>query len=94
MYCTCCGLCCKKLQTIILPAEYRYLDNGDGVCRFLRDNLCSIYDKRPIICDSKKLYDLLYRAKFNTYEEYEDYLRKCCYQIQNGGENEGLCENS
>lgn len=31
------------------PFAYKMRKNG-GKCVFLRDNLCSIYDRRPIIC--------------------------------------------
>lgn len=82
MYCSCCGLCCEKLDRIDLPEQYKYLDNGEGVCRYLKNKLCTIYDHRPDICNSKKMYEFLYSSRFNTYEEFEEYLVTCCHFIQ------------
>ena len=39
--CDKCGACCRSLKRSEL---YSKLDRGDGVCKYLNDNLCSIYD--------------------------------------------------
>ena len=82
MYCTCCGLCCKKIDSIQLPKQYRYLDRGDGVCRYLCNNLCTIYENRPIICNSEKMYQAYYNKIYDSFEEFEVFLKKCCLEIQ------------
>lgn len=94
MYCSCCGKCCKELQLINLPKEYQYLDNGNGMCVYLKNNLCSIYDNRPYFCNSYKMYQLYYNQQFKSYEEFEKYLKSLCVQIQDGRINERLCKNS
>lgn len=86
MYCSQCGLCCKKLNRLNLPEQYKYLDNGEGVCKYLKGKLCTIYNHRPDICNSKKMYELLYYKQFETYEKFENYLVTCCHLIQ--GENQ------
>jgi Fe-S-cluster containining protein len=48
-----CGLCCKILQHIPVLSEY---DIGYGVCRYLLNNLCSIYEDRPQICNIEEMY--------------------------------------
>jgi uncharacterized protein len=55
--CEKCGTCCTKLDKNPL---YKELDSGDGTCIFFnRDSrLCSIYEKRPDICNVNKGYEL------------------------------------
>ena len=35
------------------------LDRWDGVCRYLQNNLCSIYEHRPLVCRIDENYELL-----------------------------------
>ena len=46
-HCDKCGICCRSLRRSPL---YSGLDRGDGVCRYLDGNLCSIYATRPLLC--------------------------------------------
>jgi Fe-S-cluster containining protein len=50
--CTKCGACCKRAgESGLMPAK------KDGSCIYLnKDNTCSIYNKRPDICNLDKLY--------------------------------------
>jgi hypothetical protein len=64
--CDCCGACCRNLH---LSEIYKELDRGDGVCKYLVGNLCSIYENRPDICNVDKAYNL-YFSKIMTKEEY------------------------
>ena len=51
--CDKCGLCCRNIHKIPQLKEY---DLGNGVCRYLTsNNLCSIYENRPDIYNSKKM---------------------------------------
>ena len=54
--CDMCGLCC---QHVSLSDIYKHLDRGDGVCRYYEDEtqMCSIYDRRPIICNVEVFYE-------------------------------------
>lgn len=76
--CDKCGECCRHLDISPLYSE---LHNGDGVCIFLRESLCSIYDSRPLICR----VDECYNAYFKDEMTYEDYIRlnhKCCQELK------------
>lgn len=64
--CDCCGCCCKNLSK---TKEHMKLDRGDGVCRYLQNNLCSIYEHRPLACRIDENYELFYSDKM-TLEEY------------------------
>ena len=55
--CVQCGLCCHEAGKIPALAEF---DRGDGVCRHLKDNLCDIYEHRPLICNVQSMYDSYY----------------------------------
>lgn len=65
--CEKCGLCCRHIDLIPQLKEY---DQGNGRCIHLMDNnLCSIYDERPDICNVRKMYELAY-CKQMSEEEY------------------------
>lgn len=77
--CDKCGECCRHVN---LNPLYSDLDRGDGVCRFLEGNLCSIYQQRPIKCRIDESYDLF----FHTYLSKEEYYRlnyDACDKIKN-----------
>ena len=65
--CDKCGICCKLLKGIQQLAAF---DRGDGVCIHLKNNLCSIYDTRPDICNVEKMY-----ASFKGKMSEEEYLK-------------------
>lgn len=48
-------------------APFDRLHDGDGVCRFLDGNLCSIYDERPPLCRVDESYYLFVQVM--SYEE-------------------------
>lgn len=55
--CEKCGLCCKNIGNIEQLKDY---DNGKGMCIYLTDeNICAIYENRPIWCNVKELYQYL-----------------------------------
>ena len=56
--CDKCGCCCRHLDKSEL---YKELDRGDGICRYLEGNICSIYETRPILCQIDLSYDLYFR---------------------------------
>lgn len=75
--CDMCGKCCKNLN---LSEVYSDLDRGDGVCKYLKDNLCSIYDKRPLKCRVDECYNL-YFSELMTLEEYYKENKKVCNEL-------------
>lgn len=44
--CSACGECCRHLDKSEI---YKSLDRGDGVCKYLSGNICTIYKDRPPI---------------------------------------------
>ena len=55
-------------------------DRGDGVCRYLVNNLCSIYNERPSICNVEQMY-LSYFKEIMTEKEFIELNIKSCLQI-------------
>ena len=56
--CDRCGACCRHLDISKLYAE---LDRGDGTCKYLSGNLCSIYEKRPLLCRVDESYQKFFK---------------------------------
>lgn len=65
--CDKCGECCKHLN---LSSVYSLLDRGDGICKYLDGKLCSIYDKRPILCWVDESYERFFKDKMSKEEYY------------------------
>ena len=73
--CDKCGCCCRNVDKNEI---YASLDRGDGTCKYLVGNLCSIYETRPIMCRVDEAYDRFFK---NTWS------REVYYQI-----NKDACE--
>jgi hypothetical protein len=65
--CDCCGCCCRNLDKSDL---YAALNRGDGVCRYLEGNLCSIYEVRPLLCRVDECYDMFFKSVMSRKEYY------------------------
>lgn len=72
--CDKCGACCRNLHKSEL---YKNLHNGDGVCRYLQGNECSIYEDRPLICRIEESYELFFKSQL-SYEEYIELNYESC----------------
>ncbi|MVX66925.1 YkgJ family cysteine cluster protein [Clostridium chromiireducens] len=82
--CDKCGVCCKFFGEIKFSKEYEYmemLNNGDGKCKYLKNNLCSIYENRPELCNSNKLYLNYYKDKMSK-EEFDDFMQEQCDSVK------------
>lgn len=55
--CDMCGCCCRHIGNSEI---YKNLDNGHGVCKYLVGNLCSIYNKRPLLCRIDETYNQIF----------------------------------
>ncbi len=64
--CAKCGTCCRNIDKI---EELKEFDLGNGTCKFLRNDLCGIYDERPDICR----VDLMYKKYFSKRYSLEEY---------------------
>lgn len=72
--CDKCSLCCSHLDRSIIYAD---LDRGDGVCKYLKGNLCSIYENRPLLCRVDESYEMFFLDKMTREEFYELNYRSC-----------------
>lgn len=75
-HCDKCGLCCMHIGSSPI---FSALDRGDGVCKFFVDEtrLCSIYRKRPTLCNVDKAYEVYYKDELTQQEYYEINYRSC-----------------
>jgi Fe-S-cluster containining protein len=53
------------LQYVPILSEY---DKGNGVCRYLVNNMCNIYDNRPRICSTEEMYISYFKEKMTENE--------------------------
>ena len=72
--CDRCGICCRNLKKSNL---YKDLDRGDGVCRYLENNLCTIYDTRPILCRIDESYKIYFEKIMNKEDYYKLNYEAC-----------------
>lgn len=66
--CNNCGECCRNLDKSDI---YKALDRGDGVCKYLMENSCSIYKDRPLLCRVDKCYDIYFKEQYTKAEYYK-----------------------
>lgn len=74
--CAKCGICCKNIANIDKLSKY---DNGQGVCKYLYDNKCLIYSKRPIVCNVKEYYFKKYKNKMSLNDFYLKNMEICIF---------------
>ena len=72
--CDKCGECCRNLG---LSDLYSDLNDGSGVCKYLKGNLCSIYEKRPLKCRIDESYEVFFAEKMTLEEYYEENYKMC-----------------
>ena len=72
--CDKCGECCRNLKMSDIYAD---LDRGDGVCKYLEGNLCSIYDERPLKCRIDESYNEFFKDSMTLDEFYDANYRMC-----------------
>lgn len=72
--CDACGQCCRNLNK---SEFYIELDRGDGVCKYLSGNLCSIYEQRPLFCRVDDCYDLFFYEDMTREEFYKANMVEC-----------------
>ena len=66
--CDKCGECCRNLDKSDL---YKDLDRGDGTCKYLDGNICSIYEERPLLCRVDESYEVLFKDIINRSDYYK-----------------------
>lgn len=76
--CDHCGCCCRNLDKSDI---YASLDRGDGVCKYLRGNDCSIYDGRPLLCRVDESYERFF-SQLMTKEDYYLINKQACKKMK------------
>ena len=76
--CDKCGECCRHLDRLDTHKE---LDSGNGVCIYLKNNICSIYENRPIFCNVDEYYELFCKEKISK-EEYYHINNQVCKMLK------------
>lgn len=77
--CACCGECCRSLDKSDL---YSWLDKGNGVCKYLQGNFCSVYEIRPVTCR----VDGYFEQNLKNVMDKDEYYRlnyNACNQLKN-----------
>jgi Fe-S-cluster containining protein len=72
--CDKCGECCKNLDK---SPVYSELDRGDGTCKYLIDNVCSIYNTRPLLCRIDDSYRVFFKDIYSIDEYYKLNYEAC-----------------
>ena len=81
-YCDNCGACCRNIGQ---SETYEELDRGDGVCKFLVGNSCSIYAERPVMCKVDAAFDLFFKDSYTQAQYYKDNHLSCLkFKLQEG----------
>lgn len=65
--CDKCGECCRNLDK---SPVYSELDSGNGVCKYLDGNLCSVYENRPLLCRIDESYEAFFKNVISINEYY------------------------
>lgn len=76
--CSKCGMCCRNLNKSDL---YKELDRGDGICKYLQEDLCGIYEDRPLLCRVDECFKLYFKDLY-TLDEYYSLNYECCVELQ------------
>ena len=77
--CDMCGECCRHLDRSVI---YEKLNRGDGVCRYLVGNKCSIYEIRPLLCRIDESYEMLFKSIISK-DEYYRLNYEACENLKN-----------
>lgn len=72
--CDQCGECCRHIDQIPQLATF---DLGNGTCRYLEGNTCSIYNDRPEICRVDAMYEHFFKEQYTKKEFYQLNIEGC-----------------
>lgn len=84
--CDKCGACCRNLHKSEL---YKDLHNGNGICRYLKENECTIYENRPLICRIDESYEAFFKSEL-SYDKYMELNYECCKLLRDEEKEEEL----
>ena len=77
--CTRCGACCRHVGRVPILAKYA---DESGACKFLdKDNLCTVYEKRPPVCNVAWVYEHFFKGHVSE-EEFYARTQEACEALQ------------
>lgn len=76
--CERCGCCCRNLDKSDI---YAPLNRGDGVCKYLKGNDCSIYKNRPVLCQIDESYEKFF-SEIITRGNFYKINKEMCKKLQ------------
>lgn len=79
--CRKCGACCRHISD---NEHLRFMADNSGCCIFLKDNLCAIYEKRPIFCRVEEAYEKFF-ADILPYDRYIECNENACELLREKG---------
>jgi Fe-S-cluster containining protein len=82
----------------MLPADrdaiqyFPYAVKADGSCEKFQDGKCTVYEKRPLICNMERMYNKYYRPANVPKKVFYDMAGNACNSLilQNGGSEKQL----
>lgn len=88
-------MCCRNIQywRKNLPLMRKLLNDEaidfpykdtNGVCEMLVDNKCSIYETRPVVCNTEEMFKLLHKAIGLEVTDFLEYQALSCKKNQLG----------
>lgn len=82
---------CSKCNAPCCRNVVEDLSRGDGVCRYLDEetNRCSIYARRPLICNTDKMFEAFY-SQFMSRDEFDQMNRRACRGLLLQRQNERM----
>jgi Fe-S-cluster containining protein len=75
--CEKCGECCRHIEQFIQIWPHQH----NGICNFLQENVCSIYEARPDFCSFQRGYNK-YCKNYMTETEYYAKTIYYCEQLR------------
>jgi hypothetical protein len=78
--CKKCGACCRHVGKV---KGYKRMAKEDGSCMFLDGNLCSIYEDRPDVCRSDRMYERYFAGRMSR-EEFDRATEEACRSVRDG----------
>lgn len=76
--CTKCGNCCRHVGEVPSMAGFA---KDDGSCKFLENNICTIYEHRPPICNVAWVYEHFFKGTV-TEEEFYAKTEEACGKLR------------
>ena len=81
--CIKCGLCCRKISVVVEAGiKFPYKYDKDGKCEMLGDdNLCLVYDSRPLICNIERMAE----QQTDKIKFYNLNIYSCNFMLEEAG---------